>query len=281
MADETLPDLPKELTKVANNLINKISKAIGTSYEPTHIKRMAKADAAARIIAAQTEIEITDLQRRAAARWLYEEERHQENLEEITRAAIPHLTDDGKADEIDDDWLASFLNHAKKVSDKDMQNLWAKILAGQANAPGSFRKQALLTVSLLEKTDADLFVKLCQFGFNFGDFIPVIFDTSAAIYRAHGLTFEAISHLDDIGLATFNSMGGFSRVGVPRQFNIAYANRAYLVSMPENEVHFPYGQVGHVDRRPIRTHISTHAAPSLPALRCAARLQPWRRVVAT
>ena len=31
-----------------------------------------------------------------------------------------------------------------------------------------------------------------------------------------------------------------------------------------------------VDRRPIVTHHRRAPAPSLPALRCAARLQPWR-----
>ena len=36
-----------------------------------------------------------------------------------------------------------------------------------------------------------------------------------------------------------------------------------------------------VDRRPIPDHIGTHAAPSLPALRFAARLQPWRCLVTT
>ena len=36
-----------------------------------------------------------------------------------------------------------------------------------------------------------------------------------------------------------------------------------------------------VDRRPIQTHHRHAPAPSLPALRCAARLQPWRCVVTT
>jgi len=44
---------------------------------------------------------------------------------------------------------------------------------------------------------------------------------------------------------------------------------------PPGRVRWRLDHLG-VDRRPIQTHISTHAAPSLPALRCAARLQPWR-----
>ena len=36
-----------------------------------------------------------------------------------------------------------------------------------------------------------------------------------------------------------------------------------------------------VDRRPIRTHLKPAPAPSLPALRCAARPQSWRSVFTT
>ena len=106
-----------------------------------------------------------------------------------------------------------------------MQTLWAKILAGQANAPGAFRKGVLQTVSLLEKEDANLFVKLCQFEFDIDGFTPVIFDAQGEIYNRHGITFDTISHLDDIGLITFNSMAAFSRIGMPDTFQINYGAR--------------------------------------------------------
>ena len=241
MPGTKMADPAKEHAKVTN-LINKISKVLGVVYEPIHAKR-TKTDAAARIIAAAGELEPTDLQRRAAARWLHLEEHYQENLETIATAAIPHLSTDSKPEQIDDDWLANFFDHAKKVSDKDMQTLWAKILAGQANTPGALRKSVLQTVASLEKEDANLFVKLCQFEFDIGGFTPVIFDVQGEIYNKRGITFDTMSHLDDIGLITFNSMAAFSRTGMPEHFQINYGGEKYSVLMPEGVNEFEFGHV--------------------------------------
>jgi hypothetical protein len=232
----------KELSKVANNLIDKVSKAIGADYEPTNVTRMAKAGAKARVIAAQADEEITNIQRRAMARRRYEDEREQANLEAITRAAIPHLNDQAKPEQIDDDWLADFFDRAKKVSDKDMQTLWAEILAGQANAPGSFHKNALQTVSLLEKKDAHLFVKVCSFVFDIRETTPVIFNFTAEIYLNNGLHFNALSHLDDIGLVKFNNTG-FTKTQLPPQLPIIYHGRTYIVSLPGGQEELPFGHV--------------------------------------
>jgi hypothetical protein len=51
----------------ANNLIDKISNAIGIAYEPRHVKQMSKAAAEALIIAAEVDIKVTDFRRSAAA----------------------------------------------------------------------------------------------------------------------------------------------------------------------------------------------------------------------
>jgi len=232
----------KELSKVANNFIDKVSKAIGAGYEPAHVTGTAKAKARARISAAQADEETTDIQRRAIARRRYEDEREQANLEAITRAAIPHLSDQAKPEQIDDDWLADFFDRAKKVSDKDMQTLWAEILAGQANAPGSFHKNALHTVSLLEKADAHLFVKVCSFVFDIREATPVIFNLTAELYLNNGLRFDALSHLDDIGLVKFNNIG-FSKTQLPPKLPIIYHGRTYIVSMPGGQKELPCGHV--------------------------------------
>jgi Protein of unknown function (DUF2806) len=262
--NEDMPDPLKELTKMTN-LINKVSKALGVVYEPTRAKRI-EVDAAARIITAKAPIELTDLQRRAAARWLHLEEHYQENLETISAAAISHLSAESKFEEIDDDWLASFFDHAKKVSDKDMQTLWAKILAGQINAPGTFRKSVLQTVSLLEKEDADLFVKLCQFEFDIAGFTPVIFDAEGEIYNKRGITFDTMSHLDDIGLITFNSIVAFSRIGMAEKFQISYGNEKYSVVMPEGVRDFEFGHVMLTTTgRQLAPLSNTPAIPEFPA----------------
>ena len=55
-----------DLSKPADTLIKKISNAVGVLYAPRQVKKMAEAEAEAAMIKAQSEIEISDLHRRAA-----------------------------------------------------------------------------------------------------------------------------------------------------------------------------------------------------------------------
>jgi len=69
-----------KLSKPADTLIKKVSAAVGGVFEPWQIKRVAKAEAEASLIKANSEIEITDLHRRAMHRFVEEEANRQENM---------------------------------------------------------------------------------------------------------------------------------------------------------------------------------------------------------
>ncbi len=62
-----------ELSKPATVLIEKIGDAIGGLFKPYQIKRIAKAEAEAQIIDAETQIQVTELHRRAMHRFVEEE----------------------------------------------------------------------------------------------------------------------------------------------------------------------------------------------------------------
>jgi hypothetical protein len=81
-----------ELSKPANTLIDKVSSAIGGVFEPWQIKRVAGAEAEVSLIKAKSEIEITDLHRRAIHRFVEEEANRQEIMQEITKKSILHLS---------------------------------------------------------------------------------------------------------------------------------------------------------------------------------------------
>ena len=83
----SLIDLGK-LSKPADTLIKKVSNAVGGLFAPYQVERMAKAEAKAAVIRAQSEIEITGLRRRAVHRWIEEEAQRQKNMEEITAKAF-------------------------------------------------------------------------------------------------------------------------------------------------------------------------------------------------
>ena len=244
MTDENSIAKLGDLTKPATVLIEKISAAVGGIFRPYQIVRIAKAEAEASRIQAESQIHVTDLHRRAMHRFLEEEAKKQSNIESITENAIPLLEDKSAPEAIADDWITNFFDKSRIVSDKEMQSLWARILAGEANAPGAFSKQTVNLLADLDKEDATLFMSLCGFGWMIGNICPLIFDVQARIYNDHGINFIALSHLESLGLIQFNNLTEFRRLGISKNVTVFYYGRPATLSFPketENEL-----GVGHV-----------------------------------
>jgi hypothetical protein len=224
MADDTTNAIVNlgDIAKPADTLIKKVSKAVGGVFAPYQIRRVAKAEAEVAILKAQTEIKITDLHRRAMHRFIEEEADRQENMESITGKAIPLLTDESDAETIEDDWVTNFFDKSRIVSDNEMQELWARVLAGEANAPGTYSKRAVNFLGDLDKSDTISFAKLCGFALTMGNIVPLIFDPEDDIYNANGIDFETLSHLDSIGLLQFNAWAGFKRTSLPARSVVHY-----------------------------------------------------------
>ncbi len=222
------------LSKSVDTLIKKISNATGILFEPRQIRRIAKAKADAALTEAESEIQITDLHRRAVRRWIEEEAQYQNNIEQITSKAIPQLNEDGNPDSMEDDWITNFFDKARIVSDDEMQMLWACVLAGEANRPGTYSKRTVNFLSDLDKSDAKLFSKLCGFawysGFawNIGLFI---FDEKGEIYNREGVDFRTLTDLDSIGLIQFNPLAGFTHLQLPKRFTLSYYGRPLVLEM--------------------------------------------------
>jgi len=200
----------EELSKPINTLINKISNAAGILYEPTRIKRKALAKAEAKKTAVITDIEINDIQKRAMHRFLKEETIKQENIENILEKSFDKIENNATPDNIEDDWITHFFDKSKYISDENMQELWAKVLSGESNAPHSYSKRTIECLSNLDKYDAELFTNFCKFVWNIGDLQPLIFDYNNKIYNDYSINFSTLLHLDEIGLINFNHDSGFS-----------------------------------------------------------------------
>ena len=226
-----LANLAGNLVRPAHTLIKKISRAVGILYG---LDKIAEAEAKAALIKAQSNIEITDLQRRAANRWMAEEAQRQKNMEEITDKALPQLNENAQPDSIDDDWVANFFDKCRIVSDDEMQGLWSRVLAGEANAPGSYSKRTVNFLSDLDKADAESFTRLCGFGWQIADVVPLVFDFQADVYSRHGINFGALSHLESIGLVQFAGVTDFIRKNLPKKFTIFYYGRPITLEMPHN-----------------------------------------------
>lgn len=239
--NDSLPaNWPKHAASVVNNFTNKISKAVGTWYEPTNKRRMAKADADAKKIALESQLE-SELRIRAFKRMMHEEERKQINMEAVIEGSYEHIKETAKPEQMDDDWLSSFFERAQKVSDEQMRSIWAKVLAGEANSPGTYTKSTLQALSMLEKPDAELFTGVCRFSIDGNT--PVIYDSEAAIYHGAGVNFQVLAHLDDIGLLSFEHLTGYQSTVAQGEAVLKYGKVRLKVTLPEGTVHFPLGKV--------------------------------------
>jgi len=85
----------------------------------------------------------------------------QYNREKVAQYALEDLSVDNvdnvdlEIEEVSEDWLDNFSSYTEKVSIKEMQKLWAKILAGEIRQPGSFSLSTLRLMSEMDKTTAE------------------------------------------------------------------------------------------------------------------------------
>lgn len=224
-----------ELSKPATVLIEKICDAVGGIFKPYQIVRIAKADAEAERIRAESQIEISHLQRRAMYRFLEEEAKKQANIEDITRNALPLLNAGSEPGKVEDDWITNFFDKCRIISDHDMQVLWSRILAGEANSPGTFSKGTVNLLANLDKSDAELFVSLCGYVWNIGPLpIPLVIDVEHDVYKRGDLSFYQLSHLESLGLIRYDTLSEFQTTRRPKRVQASYFGRAVELTL-QNE----------------------------------------------
>lgn len=165
-------------------LIESVSGALGKLYEPHYLKKMADARAyeiktigqamqesscipfkyESGEIAASTE-NFEDLKLRTQNRLDYQELQKQLNIESVTLKACHVLEEETECspEPVSKDWMIRFFNSVEDISDEDMQELWARILAGEVKHPKTFSLRTLETLKNLSKEEALVFEKVCRY----------------------------------------------------------------------------------------------------------------------
>ena len=229
-------DLGK-LSKPATTLINRISNAAGILFEPRQIKRVAKAKAEAARIEADSKVAIAELYGRAVRRRIEEEAQYQKNMEDIIAKALPQLDENAKPDSMENDWIVNFFDKSRIVSDNEMQSLWARLLAGEANAPGAFSKRTVNSIADLDKREAVLFTQLCGFVCRFrGRPIPLVLGYAETIYNKAGINFETLSQLESIGLIQRQDITQYKLTGLSKRCPMAYYGRVVSLEPSEDNI---------------------------------------------
>ena len=224
-----------DLSKPATLLIEKVSNAIGIVYEPIRIKRKAEAEIQAEKIKALASIELNEIQQRATYRMIQQAGRKQENIESILAQAAASLDETADVQNLEEDWVAHFFEKCETVSDAEMQSLWSRILSGEATKPSTFSKRTVDFVAAMDKKDAEIFTKLCQFSWYQDDVIPIVMEPENEIYTRESINSSTLQHLDDIGLISFKPISVNSRTGYGKYAKILYFERPTVIEFPKNK----------------------------------------------
>lgn len=99
---------------------------------------------------------------------------------------------------VDFDWFVRFFEDCGGISNEDMQDIWASILAGEIIEPGSFSRQTLDVLRNLSQADAELFEEVSQY-VALREMCPFIYADDSILRKYNGL-FSKILHLNSCGL---------------------------------------------------------------------------------
>jgi hypothetical protein len=203
----------------------------------------------------ETDVKLELVRRRGLQRLAAEETKKQIRLEAIYGETFQMCLESGVGsatiEQMDDDLIVFHSEKARLVSDKEMQILWARVLASEAEAPGSFSKRTLEMLSVLEKKEAHLFTSLCRFVVRQNsEPIPaiLIYPDWHILYTDRGLDTETRVHLGVIGLVQVPGVSNNNRLYDSPTVDLEYFgdHRTFQISktwQQTGKYMFPYGYV--------------------------------------
>lgn len=159
------------LIEVNTDGLAKLTETVGSwlGLSARAEKKMADAKAYAQIKQAETEtaVMLTKLQgEEQLANYIHaRESRKMNNVLQIIEKTETLFDNDEKVSEepVNQDWLNRFMSTVEDISDDEMQNLWAKILAGEIKQPKSFSLKTLDVLRNITKEEAEQITKMAKF----------------------------------------------------------------------------------------------------------------------
>lgn len=216
-------EIAKTLVEPGMKLLDMCGSAIGTVYEPRHIRKMADAEAyriktvggamdettGLPIAYKNGEIWMStqntdDILKRAETREQQQKIREQKNIESVVGNAYSQLQNAPKVpdDPVDEDKMIRLIGIIKEVSSEELQQIWARIVAGEVKKPGSFSMRTLETIRNISQMEAEIFQRI----------LPLVTYTTKDLFitsddnilEKYGISYNDVLILDECGLITAN-----------------------------------------------------------------------------
>ena len=245
--------------KPLEKLIEVVSNAIGTLYEPRQLVRIARAEAEAERIkaieGAKTEALLVNNEERYAElsavekRIVAKESKRQNNINNVVAVAAQSLKEEEgvSSEPVNPDWATRFFDITQDISDETMQDLWGRILAGEVKRPKSYSLRTLDVLKNITREEAELFEKAAQYVLYDGSYYLYHFSEGKEEYCP--LEYTDIAHLIEIGLVqsgTDITQNYYHRDSDVPQHTLFYAEQyVAFFEIPSNlkQISFPIYQL--------------------------------------
>ncbi|MBR0427443.1 MAG: DUF2806 domain-containing protein [Clostridia bacterium] len=249
MEIKDLAGLSQPLTK----LVEVVSQGIGTLYEPTHIKRMAKARAMEikTISSAVQESELPiqynngqltidtstkEFLERTEKRMLFLEAKKQKNIEDIVSEAYNNLETEKEVSEkpIQEEWINRFFNIIGEISSDNLKTIWSKILSEEIKEPGKCSIRTLENLRNISRDEALIFKKISNYIIKYDDGLYYL-PNEDELLKSFNINYGEILKLDEAQL--INSSALISAVlnfdENIKEINLIYNNRIIFCNKEE------------------------------------------------
>ena len=201
------------LSESVKILIEKISNAVGILYDPLGIKRGKRAFVDSLYSNIINDNTLSWQEKAAIINECILVLKKSKNRSDIINKAIPLVNQNANPRGIDDSWILNFLDKSGTVSEEDMQIIWSRILAEEANEPNTVSKRLLHNLALMSKKDALNFINLSKFCFfdKKANLVhPIIFIKDfPRLYADWNITTKILNELDQFFLIETNYDNNF------------------------------------------------------------------------
>jgi hypothetical protein len=150
--------------------------------------------------------------------------------------------DEEKSNDIkmDNDFFWNTVEHAKTISNEEMQELVAKIIAGEYNQPGTYSMSTLQTLKMLGREELELFEKMCSLCINTEQIPQQIFaipESIKPLLNFLKIDFAKLQILQSLGLFLPNEMTREVDNPEKKNFEINYLGKRIFYK-PTHESNF-------------------------------------------
>lgn len=215
------------LAEPVTQLVQIVSNAIGTLYEPRKVRKLADAEAykikkitdTAKGTDFNGEIEFLDGKITINSKTINNSEikslvanevkrlfNENENIKKIADFAYNELENEKEKvkEEIDEDWKNNFFDKGRKIYSEDLQFIFGKILAGEIKQPGTYSKRLLGLLSNLSQKEANIFNKIAKYTLKNAGNSFIISDDE--ILKNFDVKLDEIILLEEAGLINSNPL---------------------------------------------------------------------------